>query len=389
METARRARRRAQADGGKLPFLKYHSPWIDEEDCRAVVEALQSGWITTGPKTAEFEKGFAAYVGARHAVGVTSCTAALHLALVARGVGPGDEVITTPITFSATGNVIVHAGARPVFADVEPDTLNVDPDEIGRRITRRTRAIVPVHFAGHPCDMDPILKMARRRRIAVIQDSAHSIESQYKGRRMGGMGTAACYSFYATKNITCGEGGMIATDDERLAERLRVLRLHGISRDAWKRYGESGYKHYDTVAFGYKYNMFDVQAALGLSQLRKVEEWWRRRRDLAARYDRAFEGLGRLAVRPDVRTAHYIYVLLVEGRNRALQAIQSRGVGVGVHFRPLHLHAAYRRRFGYRRGSLPRAEWAGGRALSIPLYPKMTDAEQDRVIDAVRAAVGD
>lgn len=369
-------------------MLKFHSPWIDDDDCRAVVETLKSGWITTGPKTAEFERAMAEYVGAKHAVGVNSCTSALHLSLVALGIGKGDEVITTPNTFSATANVIVHVGAKPVFADIQPDTLNLDPEQVARKITRKTRAIIPVHFAGHPCEMDELLSIARKKKIHVIQDAAHSIESEYRGRRMGGMGTAACYSFYATKNITCGEGGMITTNDGRLADRLRILRLHGISRDAWKRYGEQGYKHYDTVEAGYKYNMFDIQAALGLSQLKKIDVWWERRRELARRYDEALPGIDRPAIRPYVRHAHYLYVLLVKNRDKVIEALQAKGIGIGVHFRALHLHAYYRKAFGYKRGMLPVAEGAGDRTVSLPLHPRMSEAEQAQVIEAVRAAVG-
>lgn len=376
-----------------VPMLKFHSAWIDDDDCRAVVDALKSGWITTGPRTAEFEKAVADYVGAKFAVGVTSCTAALHIALLALDIGPGDEVITSPITFVSTVNVIHHAGAKPVFADVQEDTLNLDPASVAKKITKRTRAILPVHFAGHPCEMDEILKLAKKHRLRVVQDCAHSLEAQLGGRKMGAMGDIACYSFYATKNITSGEGGMLTTDSEKIAQRLRILRLHGMSRDAWKRYGDQGYKHWDVLEAGWKYNMFDLQAALGLSQLKKVDAWWERRRELVAKYDEAFRDLANvklLRVRPDAKTAYHIYVIqsLKKKRDEALNGIQARGVGLGVHFRPVHLMSFYRKRYGFKKGLCPKAEAAGDRVLTLPLYPKMTDEEQQRVIQAVREELG-
>ncbi len=375
------------------PMLKFHSAWIDDDDCRAVVEALKSGWITTGPRTGEFETQVAEFVGAKFAVGVTSCTAALHLALLALDIGPGDEVITSPITFLSTVNVIHHVGAKPVFADVHEDTLNLDPAQVAKRITKRTKAVLPVHFAGHPCEMGEILSLAKKRKLRVIQDCAHSLEARFEGRTMGGMGDIACYSFYATKNITSGEGGMLTTNNEKLVQRLRVLRLHGMSRDAWKRYGEQGYKHWDALEAGWKYNMFDLQAALGLSQLKKVDAWWKRRRELVAKYDEAFRDLadvGRLSVRPNVKSAYHIYVLqsLRKKRDEALNEIQARGVGLGVHFRPVHLMTFYRKHYGFKKGLCPRAEAAGDRVLTLPLYPKMTDEEQRRVIEAVREVLG-
>lgn len=376
----------------KKVALKFHRPMIGAAERRAVDGVLRSGWLTTGEQTVAFEEEFARYVGARHAVGVMSCTAALHLALVAYGVGPGDEVITTPITFSSTLNVIEHVGARPIFADVLPGPQTIDPADVKRRLTPRTKAVIAVHFAGIPARVDELLRVAGRRPI--LWDNAHAIETRYRGRRIGGLPGASAYSFYATKNITTGEGGMLTTDDARLADRVRVLRLHGMSRDAWKRYGESGYKHWDTLVPGYKYNMFDLQAALGRTQLRNIEPMWRRRREIVRRYDRAFARLPEIVTlqvdRRD-RSAYHLYPILFRtetlrrSRDELLQEIQSRGIGVGVHFRGIHTHAYYRKK--YRARGLPTADYITTRTLTIPLFPAMTDREVRRVIDVVTEVV--
>jgi dTDP-4-amino-4,6-dideoxygalactose transaminase len=361
-----------------------------------VLDTLRSGWLTTGPKTRRFEEAFAALLGATHAVAVTSCTAAMHLGLVAFDVGAGDEVITSPITFPATGNVIVHVGATPVFVDVEPDTLNLDADQIEARITPRTRAIIPVHFAGHPARIDAVTALARRRGLAVLEDCAHTIEATLDGRPMGTWGDVGAFSFYATKSITTGEGGMLVTADEQIADRVRVLRLHGISRDAWKRYGLEGFRHYETLDAGFKYNMSDLQSALGLAQLPKLERFWARRRAIVHAYDEAFASMpeiGRLGVRPGVRHGHHLYVIvlsptgLARSRDEVLDALQKEGVGVGVHFRVLHLQPFYRERFGFEPGKLPVAEDTAERILSLPLYPTMDDADVADVIAAVRKVI--
>lgn len=376
--------------------LKFHRPSIGKEEEKAVLEVLRSGWLTSGPKTVQFENEFAAYVGAKHGVGLTSCTAGLHLGLLALGVGRGDDVVTTPMTFSATVNVIHHVGARPVFADVLEDTLTMDPKSLADRLTRRTKAIIPIHFAGHPCEMDEIRKIARKRGIRILWDAAHSVETRYRGKPIGGEADATAYSFYATKNLTTGEGGMLTTNDDEIADRVKILRLHGMSRDAWKRYGEQGYKHWDTLEPGWKYNMFDLQAAVGLAQLGKLERWLVRRREICRDYDRRFAGIPEirvLGVRPYVRSAYHIYPiairteLLCRDRDQLLQDIQARGVGVGIHFRAVHLHEFYRRTGRFKRGLCPRAEYWSDRTLSIPLYPSMTDRDAAYVADAVIAAV--
>jgi dTDP-4-amino-4,6-dideoxygalactose transaminase len=380
-------------------FLPYHQPSLAVEEEASVIETLRSGWITTGPKTKAFEKALAEYVGARHAVAVNSCTAALHLALEVAGVGPGDEVITSPITFASTVNVIVHRGATPVFVDVEPDTANMDARPLERAITPRTKAIVPVHLAGLPCDMDAINDLARRRRLAVIEDAAHAIGAEYPGgARVGGSGNLTAFSFYATKNITSGgEGGALTMGDPAVAERVAMMSLHGISLDAWKRYSADGYKHWDIIYPGYKYNMFDLQAAVALPQLAKIDSFWRRRVELKARLDAGLKDIPEITVlagRPGLKHAHHLYPIVLDvdrlttDRDGVMNAIQRENVGVGVHFRAVHLHPYYRDQWGFRRGMFPNAERYSDRTLSLPLYPKMTDQDADDVVAAVRKVIG-
>jgi len=382
---------------GRASFLPYHQPLLGPEEEANVLEVLRSGWLTTGPKTKAFERRLAEYVRAEHCVAVNSCTAALHLALVASGVGPGDEVITSPITFASTVNVIVHCGATPVFVDVERDTANLDAGCLEAAITPRTKAVIPVHFAGQPCDMEPIMSMAGRHGLTVIEDAAHAIGSAYPdGVRVGGSGRLTCFSFYATKNITSGEGGALTTDDAELAERIAILSLHGISRDAWKRYGASGYAHWDIIAPGYKYNMFDLQAALALPQLDKIKAFWERRAAIKARYDAAFVGapeIRTLVQRPRLQHAYHLYPIILQterlraDRDTFMNALQAENVGVGVHFRAVHLQPYYMERWNFRRGMLPEAEAYGDRTLSLPLYPKMTDQDVDDVIAAVTKVI--
>ena len=354
-----------------------------------MLDVLRSGWLTTGPRTKALEARFAAFRGCRHAIAMNSCTAALHLALLALGVGPGDEVVTTPITFASTANVIVHCGATPVFCDVQPDTLNMDPQALAAAvITPRTKAIVAVHFAGHPCDMDEIAAIGARHGVPVIEDAAHAVEAEYRGRPVGALGAAAAFSFYATKNITSGEGGMLTTSDDAIAAAARLLALHGISRDAWKRYGEEGYRHWDIVAPGFKYNMFDIQAALLTAQLDRVADFWQRRSTLVSLYDEALAGQRGLLLmrrRDYVKPAHHLYVVRVTPeagltRDEFMNAVQANGVGVGVHFRAVHLHPYYRETFGFRAGMFPVAEAAGEAVVSLPLYPSLSERDLERVI---------
>ena len=377
-------------------FLPYNQPTIEADDERAVLEALRSGWITTGPRTKAFERALAEYTGAAHCVAVNSCTAALHLALEAIGVGPGDEVITSPITFASTANVIVHRGARPVFVDVEPDTLNLDVEALEPAMTSRTRAVIPVDFAGQPCELEAIAAVAHRLGATVIEDAAHAIGAEFRGRRVGSIADMTAFSFYATKNITSGEGGALTTDRAEWAERIQVMALHGISRDAWKRYGTEGYKHWDIIAPGYKYNMFDIQGALAMSQLGKIERFYERRVELKARLDAGLRDLPELAFPADRsgrRHAYHLYPIIVRteeltaDRDTIMNAIQAENIGIGIHFRAVHLHPFYKETYGFRRGMFPRAEYYSDRTISLPLYPRMTDADADAVVAAVRKVI--
>ena len=386
-------------DGGapiRATFLPFHQPTIDADDERAVLETLRSGWITTGPRTKTFEQELAAYTGAKHCVAVNSCTAALHLALEAVGVGPGDEVITSPITFASTANVIVHRGALPVFADVEPETLNIDPAALARAITPRTKAIIPVDFAGQPCELDAVMAIGQQHGLTVIEDAAHAIGAEFGGQRIGSVADMTCFSFYATKNITSGEGGALTTDRADWAERIAVMALHGISRDAWKRYSAEGYKHWDIVAPGYKYNMFDLQGALVLSQMAKLGTFQARRVALKDRLDRGLRDLAEITLpteRPGRLHAYHLYPIIVRtemltvDRDVVMNAIQAENIGIGIHFRAVHLRPFYVDTFGFRRGMFPRAEYYSDRTISLPLFPRMTDQDADDVIAAVRKVV--
>lgn len=373
-------------------FLPFHRAVIEEEEIRAVVEVLRSGWLTTGPRVREFEAEFARYTGARHAVAFSSCTAALHLALAAIGIGEGDEVILPTMTFASSGEVVLYFKAKPVLVDCQKGAFHADPEQIARAITSRTRAILPVHYAGVPCDMDPILEIARRHGLKVIEDAAHALPSRYKNRMVGTLGDITCFSFYATKTLTTGEGGMATTEDAELAEHMRRLSLHGISKDAWKRYTAEGTWRYDILEIGYKYNLTDLQASLGLAQLAKCDAMLARRRALAKRYTNALAPLEAFEVLPvpeDAQHAWHLYVVQVNSsalridRNRMIEELKSRGIGTSVHFIPLHLHTLYQKQLGYRGGRFPNAEECFERAISLPIYPAMSDEDSNRVIEAL------
>ncbi|MFQ5889667.1 MAG: UDP-4-amino-4,6-dideoxy-N-acetyl-beta-L-altrosamine transaminase [Gemmatimonadota bacterium] len=377
-------------------YLPYGHQSIEHDDVAAVVEVLRSDWVTGGPKVAEFEEAFAKYVGAAHAVSFSSGTAALHGAVFAAGIRPGDEAIATPLTFCATANCVLYQGAVPVFADVCPDTLNIDPEEIRRRITARTKAILPVDYAGHPADLDPILGLAERYGLTVIEDACHALGARYRARRVGSISTMTAFSFHPVKHITTGEGGMVATDDAELARRLRRFRNHGIDRDARERQ-EDGQLRYDMVSLGYNYRLTDIASALGLSQLRKLDGNLVRRRRIAARYFSAFSGMPGVvppAEREDVTPAWHLYPIRLDlerlntSRDEVFRMLRSANIGVQVHYIPVHYHPYYRERFGYRRGEYPIAESAYGALLSVPMFHGMSDEDVDDVIDAVGAVVG-
>lgn len=373
-------------------FLPFVQPSIGEDEIREVVDTLRSGWITTGPKTRAFEREFAAYLGAPGALALNSCTAGLHAALLAAGIGPGDEVITTPLTFAASVNVIEHVGARPVLVDVEPDTLNLDPRALEAATTARTRAIVAVHYAGHPIDLDPVLEFAAARDLVVVEDAAHALPAAYKGRRIGSGDNPVSFSFYATKNLTTAEGGMLSGPAD-LVDRARVLSLHGMDRDAWRRYEKGGSWMYDVVLPGFKYNMTDIQASLGLWQLAKLEGFQVRRRQIVAAYQDAFAGLEALELpveRPEVEHAWHLYVLRLRPRalriDRAtfIEEMKARNIGTSVHFIPIHLFSYYREKYGYRPDDFPVAYSNYERMLSLPLSPQLTDQDVADVIEVVR-----
>ncbi|MBI2089966.1 MAG: DegT/DnrJ/EryC1/StrS aminotransferase family protein [Deltaproteobacteria bacterium] len=390
MRKARASQHRANGPKELVPF---HRPWLGAAEQREILATLKSGWLTTGARTRALEQAVAEYVGSKHAVAVSSGTAALHVALAALEVGPGDEVITTPITFASTANVIVLQGAKPVFVDVEPDTLNVDAEQIESRISRRTKVILPVHLYGQPCDMETVLRVAQRHRLLVAEDAAHALGTEYHGRRVGNFGDLTCFSLYATKNITTGEGGMVTTDHEELAAKVRLLSIHGITADSWQRHGDGGFVHWDVVRPGYKYNLSDIHAALGIHQLKKIEAFWRRRKRCVEMYNAAFQEVPEIRLIPakgDVKHAHHLYPILLKtedltsSRDAVLQALKEAGIGAGVHFRALHLTSFYSKTFGFKPGDFPHAEYASERLLSLPLYPKMTGREVRRVITQLK-----
>jgi dTDP-4-amino-4,6-dideoxygalactose transaminase len=377
-------------------YLVFGSPRIEESEIAEVVEVLRSGWIGTGPRTARFEREFAAYVGGRQAVSVSSCTAALHLSLLAAGIGPGDEVIVPAMTFVASANAVVHAGGTPVLCDVDPATQNIDVEEVERHITSRTKAIIPVHFAGRAVDLSSLQLLAERYGLTIINDAAHAIETEHQGRKVTAYGTLTAYSFYPTKNITTGEGGMIVTDDESLADRLRVLRLHGLSADAWRRFSDAGFKHYESIEPGFKYNMTDMQAALGLHQLARIEELSAVREHVWAEYDAAFAGLPLerpAIVEPGDRHARHLYTVMLDldrltaDRDAIAHALHLERIGIGVHYRGVHLHPYYRHRFGYTPSDFPNASWISERTLSLPMSGGLTSGDVADVINAVTRVI--
>ncbi|MBU4268993.1 MAG: DegT/DnrJ/EryC1/StrS family aminotransferase [Acidobacteria bacterium] len=374
-------------------FLVFGSPLIEEAEIAEVVSSLRSGWIGTGPKVHRFEEMFRNFTGSRFAMALNSCTAALHLSMLAIGIKPGDEVIIPALTFAATANAVIHAGGRPVLVDCQRETMNMDPEDAERKITKKTRAIIPVHFAGRPCAMDAIADIARRHRLHVVEDCAHAIETEFQGKKVGTFGAVGCYSFYVTKNIVTGEGGMAVTDNDEYAARIKTLGLHGLSRDAWKRFSDKGYKHYQVVEAGFKYNMMDLQAALGIHQLPRLDRYWQRRQEIWHTYNDAFQDLPVFLPAPlpgDSKHACHLYTLLLDtgrlkiSRDQFLEQMTEANIGVGVHYIALHLHPFYQLTYGYKPGDFPNADWISERTVSLPLSPKLSNEDVADVIAAVR-----
>ncbi len=381
------------------PHIAFNRPEIGEEEIGEVVAVLRSGWLTTGERTARFEREFCAYTGARHALALNSGTAAIHLALAALGIGPGDEVITTPLTFCATVNSILHVGATPVLADVDGNG-NLSPRSVAGRITPRTRALLPVHLGGMPCRMDELWTLARRHKLAVVEDAAHAVGTHYRGEHLGhaasSLSDAVAYSFYATKNMTTGEGGMVTTNRKELAARMRLLALHGVSRDAWNRYSENGHWYYEVLEPGFKYNLSDIQSALGIQQLRRLESFIARRAEVAALYNRLLDGMEELKTPHDCgygRHAWHLYILCLKaerlniGRNEFLEELRRRKVGASVHFIPIPKHPFFARWAEAEHNRCPKALALYERMVSLPLYPGLTEDEVRRVAAAVREIV--
>jgi len=378
-------------------YLIFGQPLIEQPEIDEVVDSMQSAWLGTGPKSAEFERRIADYKGAAHAVGVNSCTAGLHLTCVVLGLEQGDEVITTPMTFCASINAIIHAGATPVLADVDPVTMNLDPDAVRRAITPRTKAILAVHFAGRPCDMDALMEIADQHNLKIIEDCAHAIETEYKGKKAGTIGDLGVLSFYSTKNIVTGEGGMVLTDDASLSKRTKRMALHGMSADAWQRFRDDGYQHYDVEEIGFKYNMTDLQAAIGLHQVERIERWWQRRLAIWHRYMEALADLpvGLPADWPDdERHGLHLFTIQIDqatcgvSRDQMLTALHKQNIGTGVHYRAIPELRAYRDKYGWRPEDYPNAKLIGDRTLSLPLSPKLTDGDVEDVIAALQSILG-
>src|SRR5262245_53272497 len=374
-------------------FLIFGAPLICDEEEREILNSLRTGWLGTGPKVAQLERQFRDYKGAQYAVAVNSCTAALHLSMLAAGIGAGDEVITTALTFCATVNTIIHVGAKPVLVDVDPVTLNIDPQEVAAKITNRTKAVLPVHFAGRACDMDALVTIAQRHGLMIIEDCAHAVETTYKGKQVGTFGNFGCFSFYVTKNMITGEGGMILTPDERHADRLKILALHGMSKDAWRRFSDDGYKHYYVVECGHKYNMMDIQAAIGIHQLRRIQQNWERRQEIWAIYQRELAGLPlALPTPPDegTRHAYHLYTVLIDPtwtnlpRDQFIDDMTAENIGVGVHYQSIPVHPYYQERFGWRPEDYPHSLRIGQQTVSLPLSAKLTSRDVSDVVRAVR-----
>jgi len=373
-------------------FLMFGKPAIGQDEINEVMDSLESGWIGTGPKALKFEEDFRKYINCRYAVALNSCTSALHMALLINNIGCGDEVITTPFTFCATANVILHVGAKPVFVDIDRETFNIDVSKIEEKITKKTKAIIPVHFAGRPCEMDTIMKIAKKHNLIVIEDAAHAIESEYKGRKIGTIGDFTCFSFYVTKNLVTGEGGMITLNNKKMADKIKIYALHGMDNDAWARYSDKGFKRYQVVYPGYKYNMTDLQAALGIHQLKKIEKYSKKRKKIWKRYNDAFKNLSvEIPKDPEINTRHayHLYTLLIDkkktgiDRDRFQELLYKKNIGTGIHFISLHLEKYYREKFLYKPNDFPNALYVSRRVISMPLSAALSERDVSDVIRTV------
>ena len=378
-------------------FLVFGSPLIEDAEIAEVVASMKSGWLGTGPKVAQFERDFALYKGVTHTAAVNSCTAALHVSLLAAKLQPGDEVITTPMTFCATVNAIIHAGAIPVLADINPVTMNIDPNQVEARITPRTRAILPVHFAGRSCEMNTLMAIAQRHSLKVIEDCAHAIETEYHGQKAGTFGDFGCFSFYVTKNVVTGEGGMVIAQREEDIAWIKVLALHGMSKDAWRRFGDAGFKHYNVVECGFKYNMMDIQAAIGIHQLARVERNWLKRQSVWTHYQDAFSELPvgcPAEPEPDTRHAYHLYTILIDeekvgiSRDAFLDAMTAKNIGVGVHYLSIPEHPFYQQTFGWRPEDYPNAMRIGRQTVSLPISAKLSERDTSYVVEVIFGLVG-
>jgi len=377
-------------------FLPFGAPLIEQAEIDEVVASLKSGWLGTGPKVHKFEEMFKEYKGVKYAMALNSCTAALHLSMLAIGIKPGNEVILPSMTFASTSNAVIHAGGKPILVDCEKDTMNMDPEDIERQITPKTKAIIPVYFAGRPCNMDRIVDIANKHNLKIVEDAAHAIEAEYNGKKTGTFGDIGCFSFYVTKNIITGEGGMAITNVGEYANKIKRLSFHGIRKDKLHSSSDKKYKHYQVIDKGFKLTMMDIQAAIGIHQLPRVEKYWERRKEIWERYNEAFKDLPVFIPAPipnGVKHSYHLYTLLLDidklniTRDEFLYEMAKRNIGVGVHYIALHLHPYYQQKYGYKQGDFPNADWISDRTVSIPLSAKLTDDDVQDVINTVREII--
>ena len=373
-------------------FLLFHKPFISDDEINEMVDTLRSGWLSMGPKTIKFEDGFNTYIGSKKSVAVSSWTAAGHLTLEAFGINPGDEVIVPTMTFPATAEIVCYFGANPIIVDVDEGTLNISLDEIEKSVTPKTKAIIPVHYGGQPCDMDEINEFAKHHNLRVLEDAAHALPATYKGKKIGTISEVTCFSFYATKTLSTGEGGMICTNNEEIAERCAIMRMHGINRNAWKRYSESGSWYYEVVAPGFKYNFTDLQASLGIPQLKKVDDMWNARKNIAKKYTEAlndFDLITLHTIKPDRESSWHLFPIklnlemITKNRAQVIDEMKKKDIGVGVHFMPVHQHLYYSETFKLDDKNYPVASAVFPRLMSLPIYPGMSDKSVDKVISVL------